>query len=174
MAAVACCLLVQGCTQREVRGTYDVEIEIAQVPATLRGTLILSKRALDVPGLDETERLSLGDWFTTDAIDANSCFILSAASGDENEAEFVRVFRAEFRAGEVELPIVIYKTPKQRIEIVNAQFFADAMGGEVALHTGDQIRPGRISGVRTDSAQSERCLEALERFRADLRDSLTR
>jgi len=76
MAAATWLLLLQGCSQTEVKGTYDVEIEIVRATAAIGGTLILSTGILDVPALTNVERATAGDWLESDTIDANSCFVL--------------------------------------------------------------------------------------------------
>ena len=172
IAGVACSIFLQGCTQAEIRGTYDVEIEIERVSAPIEGTLILSTGILDVPSLTEADRTSVADWFESDPIDANSCFVLHTGSGAERTPLNVRVFDARIRGSEVALPIEIYRTPVQSIEIVSLQFFANTMGGDVVLHDRGQQRPGRIHGVRSGSPTPQRCLDDLEIFRANIRSSL--
>ena len=170
--AAACILLLQGCTQTEIRGTYDVEIEFVGVTDPIEGTLIFSARSLDVPSLSEEERNSAGDWFESDTINANSCFVLHTGSDAEQTPQNVRVFDARIRGSELTLPIEIYRTPVQHIEIVRLQFFANTMGGEVVFHDRGQQRPGRIHGVRSGSPTPQRCLDDLGAFRANLTRSL--
>lgn len=135
--------------------------------------MILSTGILDVPSLTNHERVSMSDWFESDMLEANSCFILHAGSKPEEPPKNVRVFNVRIRGGELVLPIEIYRTPAQSLEIVSLQFFADTIGGEVILH--DQAREvsGRIHGVRSGSPRPERCLDDLKIFRADLARSLT-
>jgi hypothetical protein len=172
MTAMTWLLLLQGCTQSEVKGTYDVEIEIVRATAAIGGTLILSTGILDVPALTDEERATAGDWLESDTIDANSCFVLQGGTSEERMPQNVRVFDARIRNNEVGLPIEIYRTPLQRIEIISLQFFADTIGGEVVLHDRGQQRPGRIHGVRSGSPTPQRCIDDLEIFRVNLRNSL--
>ena len=172
MAAATWLLLLQGCSQTEVKGTYDVEIEIVQATAAIGGTLILSTGILDVPALTDVERATAGDWLESDTIDANSCFVLYGGSSEEQTPQNVRVFDARIRNNVVGLPIEIYRTPLQRIEIVSLQFFANTIGGEVVLHDRGQQRPGRIHGVRSGSPTPQRCIDDLKIFRVNLRNSL--
>jgi hypothetical protein len=172
IAAAACIMLLQGCTQSELRGTYDVEIEIAGAAAPIEGTLILSTGILDVPSLTEEDRAIAGDWFQSDTIDANSCFVFHGGSDAGQSPQSVRVFDARIRANDVVLPIEIFRTPAQRIEIVRLQFFADTIGGDVVLDDRGQQRVGRIHGIRSGSATPQRCLDDLELFRTNLRNSL--
>jgi len=166
-------MLLQGCTQTEIRGTYDIEIEIDRAAGPIEGTLILSTGILDVPSLAQEDRTVAGDWLESDTIDVNSCFVLHTGSGAERTPQNVRVFDARIRGSEVTLPIEIYRTPLQRIEIVSLQFFANTLGGDVVLHDRGQQRPGRIRGVRSGSPTPQRCLDDLETFRANLARSLT-
>ncbi len=147
--------------QSEIRGTYRVEIEITRVAAPIEGTLILSTSALDVPPPTNADRTSLGEWFEHDTIDANSCFILHTGTGEKAIPRNVRVFEAKIRRDEVELPIEIYRTPLQRIEITSLEFFANAIGGDVVLYDQGEQRPGRIHGSRSGSPTRQRCLDDL-------------
>ena len=172
IAAAACVMLLYGCTQSEIRGTYDVEIEIVQTAAAIKGTLILSTGFLDVPSLTEEDRAIAGDWFDGDTTDANSCFVFQGDSGVDESPQSVRVFDVEIRGNDVTLPIEIFRTPAQSIEIVRLQFFANTIGGEVVLYDRGQQRAGRIHGVRSGSATPQQCLDDLEIFRSNLRSSL--
>lgn len=172
IAVASCVMLLQGCTQSEIRGTYDVEIEIVQAAAAIQGTLILSTGFLDVPSLSEEDRTIAGDWLDGDTIDANSCFVFHAGSGGDESPQSVRVFDLQIRGNDVALPIEIFRTPAQSIEIVRLQFFANTIGGEVVLYDRGQQRAGRIHGVRSGSATPQRCVDDLEIFRANLRNSL--
>lgn len=173
IAAATGLMLLQGCTRADVRGTYDVEIEIIRSAGPIEGTLILSTGILDVPSLTQEDRSAASDWLESDTNDANSCFVLHAGSGAERTPQNVRVFDARIRGNEVALPIEIYRTPVQSLEIVSLQFFANTMGGDVVFHDRGQQHPGRIHGVRSGSARPQRCLDDLEIFRANLAHSLT-
>lgn len=165
-------LLLQGCRQSEVRGTYDVEIDIARAVAAIEGTLILSSGTLDVPSPTEEERAIGHHWFEADTIDANSCFVLYGDSTDEQAPQSVRIFDARLRGNELSLPLEIYRSPAQSIEVVSLQFFADTIGGEVILHDRGRQLAGRIHGVRSGSPDPQKCLDDLEAFRAMLRNPL--
>jgi len=169
--ATACILTLPGCSPSELRGTYDVEIQIAGVSTTLEGTLILSAGSLDVPPLSDDERAGLSELFASESLDANSCFILDSPRSPDNSLSIVRVFETRRRGNEIDLPIEIYRTPSQRIEIVDLKFFANTMGGEVVFYDRDQQREGRIGGVRSGSPSAQQCLERLEAFRASLKAS---
>lgn len=172
-AAVIFIMALPGCSPSEVRGTYDVEIEIRGIPTTLKGKLILAAEFLDIPPLADFERAQLGEWFGSDTINANSCFILESPSNSEDTSTLVQVFETRLRGNEIVLPIEIFRTPTQRIEIVDLKFFANATGGEVVLYDRDRQREGRIGGVRTGAPSAQRCQEGLEAFRADLRASIS-
>ena len=166
-------LTLPGCSQTDVPGTYDVEIEIIGVPATLTGTLILDAESLDIPPISEAERAQLSEWFGDDTLDANSCFILEPLSKAEDASTIVRVFEARLHDNEISLPIEIFHTPDLRIEIVDLKFFANTTGGEVILHDRGQERRGRVGGVRSGAPSARRCQEELESFRASLRASMS-
>ena len=165
-------LSLQGCSRSEIRGTYDVELEIAGVGTTLEGTLILATGNLDIPSLSDEDRAKLGEWFVSDTIDANSCFILESPRRSDDASNIVRVFETRLRNNEVVLPVEIYRTPNQYIEIVSLQFFANATGGDVVLYDQEGSRMGRIHGFRSGSPDIRRCLEDLEEFRTELRRSI--
>lgn len=162
------------CGRGEIRGRYEVELEIAGVPNLLNGVLILSTQALDIPSLSETDGSIDSNWFGGDAVAANSCFILEPNSSDRmnggGNPGIVRVFEARIDPGGILMPLEILNASDLRTEIVKLQFFANAVGGELEVHTSQGIRPGRIHGVRTGSASAQECLEALDAFRSFLRE----
>lgn len=172
-AAIACILLLQGCMQSEIQGTYDVEIEIVRLATPIAGTLIVSTAMLDLPSLTQEDRNTLGEWLEGDTADSNSCFIMHTGSDDEDIPQNVREFDARIRGSEVEMPIEIYRTPVQRIEIVSLEFFANTIAGDIVLHDRDEQRPGRIHGIRSGPPTPQRCLDDIVTFRAVLRSSLT-
>ncbi len=166
-------MLALGCGQSDVRGTYRVEIEISSVSGPITGTLILSTGILDVPAITAEDQKNVGDWFESDTLDANSCFVLEGGTGDDRTPQNVRVFEAHISGGDVELPIEIYRTPLQHLEIVELQFFAETFGGDVILYDRGQQRSGRIHGVRLGRANPQKCLDDLQTFREILRSSLS-
>lgn len=165
-------LSLAGCSDTEIRGSYDVEVDIAGIGTSLDGVLILAAEFLDIPPLEDEERAIFGDWFVSDTIDANSCFILESASRGEEATKIVRVFETRLRGNEIVLPIEIFRTPSNSIEIVALKFFANTTGGSVVFHDRDRQREGRIRGVRSGPPSAAKCLEELEAFRADLRESI--
>lgn len=165
-------LSLAGCSDTEIRGSYDVEVDIAGIGTSLDGVLILAAEFLDIPPLEDEERAIFGDWFVSDTIDANSCFILESASRGEEATKIVRVFETRLRGNEIVLPIEIFRTPSNSIEIVDLKFFANTTGGSVVFHDRDRQREGRIRGVRSGPPSAAKCLEELETFRADLRESI--
>ncbi len=169
-----CMLVLPACSPTEVRGTYDVEIDIMGVPTTLKGTLILAAEFLDIPPIADSERAQLTEWFGGDTLDANSCFILESPSDAEGSSIIVQIFETRLIGNEIALPIEIFHTPTIRIEIVDLKFFANTTGGEVVLYDRDQKREGLIGGVRLGAPSATRCQEELEIFRANLRESISR
>ena len=167
------------CGRAEIKGTYDVELQILGVAQPFSGTLILSSQPLDIPSLSETNESIDSNWFGGDALSANSCFILaprvspSGASDDYDdrgaEPRLVRVFEARIEPTQVRVPLEILHASDLQIEITKLQFFANALGGELDIHTADGVRPGRIHGTRIDSAKPQRCIESLSAFREYLR-----
>ena len=164
-ALILCATFLQGCSPSEIRGTYDVEIQIAGSPTILDGTLVLGADVLDIPPLDNQERLAFGDWLISDSADVNSCFILAPISGEKDEPNIVQVFEMRLQGDEISLPIEIVRMPPLRIQVVQLQFFANAIGGELIVHLGDQEREGRISGIRSNPPSGQRCLIEFEAFR---------
>lgn len=172
MITMAFATLMLGCGQADVRGTYEVEIELLRSAAPIAGTLILSTGILDVPAITAEDQKNEAFGFESDSIDANSCFVLEGISDTESAPQNVRVFNAQIGGNHVALPLEIYRTPLQHLEIVRLQFFADTIGGDVILHDRGQRLPGRIHGVRLGTANPEKCLEDLATFRAMLRSTL--
>jgi hypothetical protein len=169
LIALASLMFLEACAQSEVRGTYEVEIEIAQLSRPIGGTLILSTSILGVPPLTDEERALDAGWIDSDAIDANSCFVLHGQSNSGATVQNIRVFEARLGSGQLALPVDIYKTPLQRIEIVELQFFANAIGGQIVFHDGNERRTGRIYGDRTGAPSPQRCRDELQTFREGLR-----
>jgi hypothetical protein len=164
-ALIVCAIFLQGCSPNDIRGTYDVEIQIAGSPTVLDGTLVLGGTFLDIPSLDNQERSDFGDWLISDSVAVNSCFILAPISGDEDEPNIVQVFEAQLQGDEISVPIDIVRMPPLRIQVVRLQFFANALGGELVVHLGDQEREGRISGIRSNLPSAQRCLDEFAAFR---------
>jgi hypothetical protein len=162
------------CGRGEIKGTYEVELEIAGATRPLQGTLILSTKPLDIPSLAEEDESIDSNWFGGDALSANSCFILapsgSPATNSQSDPGVVRVFEARIQPDGVLTPIEILNASDLRIEIVKLQFFSNAVGGELDVHMAQGVRPGRIHGSRTGEASSQRCTEALADFRELLRE----
>ncbi len=158
---VAVCL---GCNQNEVKGTYEVELLIAGVARPQDGTLILSTRTLDIPAISGEDARLDPEWFGGGSISANSCFILSADGRIESEPSVVHVFEALIQPRGIDTPIEIVRARDVRIEIVKLQFFANALGGELDIHTADGVRPGRIRGTRIGNAYPQQCVDAVSSF----------
>lgn len=171
IAITAFCL---ACGRGEIKGSYAVELSIAGVPNPLLGTLILSTQPLDIPSIAEIDESIDSIWLSGDAFSANSCFILEptqpSPSDEEHDPGFVRVFEIQIQSNAIQTPIEILNASDLRIEIADLQFFANAVGGELDVHTQQGDRPGRIHGARTGPPSSQQCIEALDAFRAFLRD----
>jgi len=174
-------MLSLGCGQSEIKGTYEVELEIAGTAQPLAGILMLSTQILDVSPPTEGNEIIDSIWAGDDVLSANSCFILAPrlssqesetgraeGDGSSSEPSVIRIFEVRIQQGEVITPIEILNASDLRIEITKLQFFSGALGGELDVHTSRGIRPGRISGTRTKSASSQLCVESLAGFRAFL------
>jgi hypothetical protein len=172
IAAAFCSLLLTSCMQSEIQGTYQVEIEFSRMGTPIEGTLIMSTAILDARPPTDDDRALLSDWIEGDTIDANSCFILNSGGDDDETPKNVRLFDTRIRGSEISLPIEIYRTPAQHLEITNLEFFANAIGGDVLLHDRGDERVGRIHGFRSGPPKGQRCIDDLEAFRTSLRDSL--
>jgi hypothetical protein len=95
--------------------------------------------------------------------------MLAPTSGIEGGPSIVRVFEARISANRVATPIEILKASDLSIRIVSLQFFSNTLGGEIEVQTADGVRAGRLYGSRTGSADSLRCVTALEDLRSALR-----
>jgi hypothetical protein len=158
-----------GCARSEVKGTWTVDLEIAGNPRTFPGTLILSSTYLDVPALSGSDAGIEPGWLGDDVLAANSCFILAPPSKIGEEAPIVRVFEARQGSDGLRMPIEIVSASELSIEIVRLQFFSGTLGGELAIHTVEGVRPGRILGERTGAARPQVCVEAMAAFVDSLR-----
>ena len=160
LGAIIGLMAFPACSPTEVRGTYDVEIEIAGVATNLNGTLILDAGFLDIPPMVDDERARFSDWFVSDTLDANSCFILEAPSQDGERSRIVRVFESQFQGGEILLPIESIEHPRSVSRsstsnfspirpVVRSSFSTGKSGVKVVLAALD---PGRLthSGARTN------------------------
>ena len=170
VVGIALGLLASACTSSEIPGTYEVEIELVRGARPIEGVLVLSRGILDVPPPTAEDRALLGDWIDEDAIDANSCFILVGSDGATPRN--VRLIDVRFRGDGIALPVVVYETPAQRLEVTRLDFFANALGGEVVLQDQGETREGRIHGHRTGAPERQRCIDGLATVRAGLREAL--
>jgi len=165
--------LAFGCGRGEIKGTYEVELQILGAARPLHGTLILSTMPLDIPTLSEDDASIDSNWFGGDVLSANSCFILSTRPSRRGEAtrdpSIVRVFEARIEPTGVRVPIEILNASDLRIVITKLQFFANALGGELEVETNEGLGVGRIHGARVEAASQQRCIEALAEFRTLLR-----
>lgn len=163
LAAVV--LLVSACGRGEIKGTYDVEIEIPEATRALRGVLVLSNRPLDIPSSAQGDGTAEMTQIVGDTAAANSCFILEPGGSGPDDPGVVRVFEARIDPGAVRVPIEILNTPDLRIEVTRLEFFGQATGGELEVHTRRGPRPGRLFGTRAGPAAPERCVESVAAFR---------
>jgi hypothetical protein len=159
---VATSLICLGCGRGEIKGAYEVDLEIAGASAPIVGTLVLSNRTLDLPSsayFDLAPEVS-----DADAIGLNSCFILDPIGGSRSgEPGLARAFRT---------PIEILNAGDLRIVITRLDFFMGAVGGELEVHTTQGMRPGRIHGTQSGEASADRCVEALAAFESHLGEAL--
>ncbi len=166
-------LLLVGCGQSPVHGTYDVELLIAGASRPLEGTLVLSPSPLDLParsgdsaGGPEAEIESI--WLGADPLAANSCFVLSGRTEEEAGTDLVRVFELRVGPRGVETPLEILRGGELRVEITKIQFFANAVGAEILVHTARDVREGRLQGARIGSPRPQDCLDSIEALRREL------
>ena len=169
--AAALLLFAVSCTRTEVKGSYDVTLEIAGNPRVFEGVLILSTAHLDIPSHPEDDSSIDSSWFGGDALAANSCFILEPPSKIPGDPPIVRVFEARIFSDHVATPIEIVNASDLSIRIVSLQFFSNTLGGELEIQTSEGIRPGRIFGERSGSSNSQKCADSVEAFRAALRSA---
>lgn len=111
-----------------------------------------------------------GRYEASDADDAigatNSCLILPSADARDKAPRSVTFFEARVRGDEFLVPVTVFETSGERMEITKLSFFAGAIGGEVLLTGEDGARAGRIVGDRVAGPDAGRCREALLAFYA--------
>jgi hypothetical protein len=168
---VATSLICLGCGRGEIKGAYEVDLEIAGASAPIVGTLVLSNRTLDLPSsayFDLAPEVS-----DADAIGLNSCFILDPIGGSRSgEPGLARAFTSRFESDGIRTPIEILNAGDLRIVITRLDFFMGAVGGELEVHTTQGMRPGRIHGTQSGEASADRCVEALAAFESHLGEAL--
>ncbi len=161
-------LLLVGCGQSPVHGTYDVELLIAGASRPLEGPLVLSPSPLDLPARSSDEAGIESIWLGGDPLAANSCFVLAASGEDESGTDLVRVFERRVGPRGVETPLEILRGGELRVEITKIQVFANAVGAEILVHTARDVREGRLQGARIGSPRPQDCLDSIEALRREL------
>jgi hypothetical protein len=160
------------CGQAPIKGTYEIELQVAGASRPLTGTLILSTLPLELPSFAGEEVPTDAEWFGGEGHSANSCFILKPTQASipagAAEPDVVRVFESQILSDGVRTPIEILHATDLKIEIAQLRFFGNALGGELEVHLEQGVRPGRIVGTRTGDPKPQLCVEKLVEFRAYL------
>jgi hypothetical protein len=163
---LALCLIAAiaglACSQQDIPGTYEVELMIEGARAPTEATMILtttyfepSSRAYDaMPDRDETSG------------EPNSCLILPSLDPNDQTARGVSVFETRIQGGEFLVPVTIFDTGEQRMEITELSFFAGAAGGKLAFYDEQGRREGQIVGSRVGGPDGMRCGAELAKFHA--------
>ena len=152
------------CSQQDIPGTYDVELLIDGARAPLEATMILTTTPIETSGrgydaiLDRDETSG----------EPNSCLILPSTDPSDATPRSVSVFESRVRGGEFRVPVTIFDTGEQRMEITELSFFAGAAGGELAFHDEQGAREGRIVGTRVGGPDGMRCSAELAKFHAKI------
>jgi len=165
---IALCLIAAivglGCSQQDIPGTYEVELLIQGARAPIEATMILTTTYLDtssrgydaMPDRDETSG------------EPNSCLILPSTDPNDETARSVSVFETRIRGGDFLVPVTIFDTGEQRMEITELSFFAGAAGGKLAFYDEQGMREGRIVGTRIGGPDAMRCSAELAKFHAKI------
>lgn len=96
----------------------------------------------------------------------NSCLILPSVDTRDPAPRSVTFFETRVRGDEFRVPVTVFETSGERMEITKLSFFAGAVGGDVLLTGEDGERTGRIVGDRVAGPDARRCKEALAAFYA--------
>lgn len=167
-AAIACLVGGLACSQQDIPGTYEVEILVEGARGPIEATMILTTSYFDMPsrGYDATP-----DWDDTSG-EPNSCLILPSPDPSDPIPRSVTVFETRIRGGEFQVPVTIFDTGEQRIEITELSFFAGAAGGEIAFYDEQRASEGRIVGSRVGGPDGMRCAAELAKFQARIEELL--
>ena len=169
------CLAI-GCSDSPIQGTYAVSLLIDQASAPIDATLIIWSTYLEGrshfanPGAARDEAVG----------DPNSCLIIPSNDLRDDTPRSVTYFQSRIRSGELVVPMTIFETSEQRIEITKVKFFANAVGGDIAFHSdsdsgsgsGNTERVGRIVGDRQGGPDATRCNQALAKFNSAMEELL--
>lgn len=166
VSAIAVVTAIAGlaCSQQDIPGTYEVQLLVEGASAPIEATMILtttyfdaSRRGYDaVPDRDESSG------------EPNSCLILPSIDPSDPTPRSVSVFETRIRGGEFLVPVTIFDTGEQRMEITELSFFAGAAGGEIAFYDEQEMRAGRIIGSRIGGPDGMRCSAELAKFHAKI------
>ncbi len=169
-------LLSVACNDGDLRGTYRVEIDLDRSRAPIDAILVLTSTQLDTDSLPYEARHGYSEDSSTDGDYAenqagpNSCLILPSGDPDDDAPRSVSFFETRIRGGEAIVPFSIFKTQDQRMEVVDLQFFANALGGEISFHEADGERSGRLIGDRLSGPRGSQCIEAMRKFHARIEE----
>lgn len=158
---------LSACTNdRDVRGTYDVELRIQRIGVPIHGVLVLGSRSLEVsdPVWIVPNKPGGGEIADDDdlLLDANSCLVLTRPGSEAPRA--VMLFEIRSRSDGIEFPFGIFDGGRERIEVADFSLFADALSGDLVYTDANGTGEGRLYGDRTGDPDGETCLLALARF----------
>ncbi|MEM9174616.1 MAG: hypothetical protein AAGC67_05235 [Myxococcota bacterium] len=152
---------------RDLRGLYEVELQVPAIGVPIRGTLLLGSRSLDViePAWVVPNKRGGGVIADDDdlLLDANSCLVLENTRRDA--PLYVMFFETRSIGNEIELPFGFFDSGKERIEVHDLRLFAGALAGELVYRDADGESTGRLYGDRVGQPDGEACTRALTRLR---------
>ena len=152
--------------QRDVRGTYDVELRVPRIGVALHGTLVLGSRSLEIddPAWVIPNKRGGGEIEDEDdlLLDANSCLVLeSARTGSPHS---VMLFEARARPDGIDLPFAFFDNRHERIEVTDLSLFAKALSGDLVYSDAEGSGQGRLYGDRMGDPDGDYCVLTLASF----------
>ena len=170
--------LMGACGGGDIRGSYDVEIRVEGSRVPIRGTLVLSSTPLDLePGASTLVVIpdsQIGEEdFEGSSATANSCLSYASTDPRDDRPRSVSLFDVRFRDNRTLGSFPILASSDYVLSVEELRFFANAIGGDVALREPEGERAGRIVGDRIGTASAQLCYDEIARFEERLGKSLT-
>ena len=161
-------LLVTGCFDSAIQGTYEVTLMIDRTSAPIVATMIVTNSYLE----GRSRLASPGAARDDAAGEPNSCLIIPSNDASDDTPRSVTYFQSRIRSGEFVVPTTIFETSEETIDITKVKFFANAVGGDIIFHSESGERAGRIVGDRQADPDATRCSQALSKFNTAMEELL--
>ena len=170
--------LLGACGGGDIRGNYDVEIRVEGSRGPIRGTLVLSNSPLDLEPAVATLVVSPDsqreeEGFGGSEPTANSCLSYASTDPKDDRPRNVSLFHVRFRGNQTLGDFPILASNDYVLRVKELRFFANAIGGDVALQEPDGERAGRIVGDRVGGASAQLCYDEIARFEQRLSNPST-